>query len=840
MARKTPGVGFYGKIRIPTIGHKAAIDAAKQIASRNGAKLHIAVSGAAYPLSVSQKEAVARALFQHPIETNHKNFIHFLSRMSELHDEFVLVCGSDRVHEYRTLLSRYNGNRDRAGIVPFSFKKWSIHEVSGRRINTSKSPLRMSRDELVRSVSATRIEQLAREGKYDEFRAYYPSMNDKETQRFFNQIRRGLSLHEELENAETIGHQGRGWGNSQHDSKLRGDQVAYRSSTEDSRLVAKAQDQERRGSRGSLREGRNPPAMSLSISRELLPQIPKEKMPDFLKHVKKQGADTETKDVDTKKLKASQGEFDINKVYQIAMSDKKEPIVVSNDDHVLDGHHRWIANHGQKIPAHVVDLPILELIRTAKEYAANLKEETRKVYAIATQTARGWRRVPDTRFDTEESATRYGNKYHTGKSGEKRYRVVEHPDSNKPLDEETKKWEMDDLIDRFSDFVCDKLGISSKPIIKRQTDNDKSFGGYHPGEKTIYLVTKNRHPMDAFRTLAHEIVHYKQDLEGRIKDVAREGATGSPIEDEANYMAGRILRWWAKTNPGHFALGSLTENVAIFVVGGPCSGKDQFIRQLKEETEFTEQDIHSLLKTRESPSSVIVNASANNLESIHEAHEILSSNGYHTSMLFVDTSDEISKLRNEQRKEKGQRVIAENVRLSKYTEAQKNKIAFAQLFGEDMKEVSNNTKFSIDLKPKIKRSKKKQKPTEISDPNPSIEPTGVGPTFGGFGRVYKPFGLAESIVKWMENPKTQERFAKKYGNLAEQKLLETAKKLNESVKDKQIVSKPRTISQIRESIDKGAFDTMGTVPGPSVSTGDPLPEGSKIYKRKAIKRKINK
>ena len=62
-----------------------------------------------------------------------------------------------------------------------------------------------------------------------------------------------------------------------------------------------------------------------------------------------------------------------------------------------------------------------------------------KVYAIATRTRKGGlRRVPDTRFDTEESAKHYGDKYHTGKSGERFYEVVEHPDSKKrKLKEET-------------------------------------------------------------------------------------------------------------------------------------------------------------------------------------------------------------------------------------------------------------------------------------------------------------------------------------------------------------------------------------------------------------------
>ena len=55
-----------------------------------------------------------------------------------------------------------------------------------------------------------------------------------------------------------------------------------------------------------------------------------------------------------------------------------------------------------------------------------------KVYAIATKTRKGGlRRVPDTRFETEERARQYGDKYHRGKDGARYYEVVEHPDSKK-------------------------------------------------------------------------------------------------------------------------------------------------------------------------------------------------------------------------------------------------------------------------------------------------------------------------------------------------------------------------------------------------------------------------
>jgi hypothetical protein len=65
--------------------------------------------------------------------------------------------------------------------------------------------------------------------------------------------------------------------------------------------------------------------------------------------------------------------------------------------------------------------------------------------------------------------------------------------------------------------------------------------------------------MDIFRTLAHELVHHQQREHGRIEDPHRDGKTGSPIEDEANYMAGRLMRQWGKKNPKMFGMEALNE-----------------------------------------------------------------------------------------------------------------------------------------------------------------------------------------------------------------------------------------------------------------------------------------
>jgi len=129
------------------------------------------------------------------------------------------------------------------------------------------------------------------------------------------------------------------------------------------------------------------------------------------------------------------------------------------------------------------------------------------------------------------------------------------------LKEEITHKDLGPMMDSFVSFASEKLGIKTLPNLQyKPADPDfTSFGGYSPSGKSISIVTKGRHPMDIFRTVAHELVHCKQDEDGRIKDVAKEGETGSDIENEANALAGQIMRWYAKANPDKFSLSHMVE-----------------------------------------------------------------------------------------------------------------------------------------------------------------------------------------------------------------------------------------------------------------------------------------
>jgi len=108
----------------------------------------------------------------------------------------------------------------------------------------------------------------------------------------------------------------------------------------------------------------------------------------------------------------------------------------------------------------------------------------------------------------------------------------------------------------FVRFAAEDLDLRSLPKFdfafdtKRSVEH-KSFGGYAPGNEHITITVKNRHIMDICRTLAHELVHYSQDLKNELEDDGA-GATGSPQENEANARAAVIMRNWGKLHPEFF------------------------------------------------------------------------------------------------------------------------------------------------------------------------------------------------------------------------------------------------------------------------------------------------
>jgi hypothetical protein len=120
-----------------------------------------------------------------------------------------------------------------------------------------------------------------------------------------------------------------------------------------------------------------------------------------------------------------------------------------------------------------------------------------------------------------------------------------------------------DLPQAFADFLpvaMAELKLKKLPKIKlekRVSKHDQpTFARYINDEHQIHLGVADRHPMDILRTLAHELVHFKQHL-GKKLD-SNSGDTGSPAENEAHVKAGIIMRHFAKKHPGYFQDSAVT------------------------------------------------------------------------------------------------------------------------------------------------------------------------------------------------------------------------------------------------------------------------------------------
>jgi len=103
----------------------------------------------------------------------------------------------------------------------------------------------------------------------------------------------------------------------------------------------------------------------------------------------------------------------------------------------------------------------------------------------------------------------------------------------------------------FVKYCANELNIQERPSVKLIADKNwvaeyRSFGEYNPGTKSIRVFYLGRNTADVLRSLAHELVHHRQEELGMIENGS--GETGTNIENEANAMAGILLRDYGKQN----------------------------------------------------------------------------------------------------------------------------------------------------------------------------------------------------------------------------------------------------------------------------------------------------
>ena len=108
-----------------------------------------------------------------------------------------------------------------------------------------------------------------------------------------------------------------------------------------------------------------------------------------------------------------------------------------------------------------------------------------------------------------------------------------------------------EMFKKFLPLAMEILQIDSLPkmefVTKVDDTEQPTFGLYSNGDRILKVALTNRHPNDILRTVAHELTHYKQDVNNELNNDS--GDTGSNEENEANATAGIIMRHFNKQYP---------------------------------------------------------------------------------------------------------------------------------------------------------------------------------------------------------------------------------------------------------------------------------------------------
>lgn len=157
---------------------------------------------------------------------------------------------------------------------------------------------------------------------------------------------------------------------------------------------------------------------------------------------------------------------------------------------------------------------------------------------------------------------------------------------------------------------------------------------------------------------------------------------GVPVQKHAKELYNAVRKGMKVENV-------LTHFKAIFLVGGPGSGKDFVVNTVMNEYRTKEicleklvyaiQERNNIEDLKDFP-SLVVNGNAENIDAVIVTKAVLESMGYDTAMVYVYTSNEESKARNDARIARGSRTISEEVRHEKYENSLSSLHQYTEIF----------------------------------------------------------------------------------------------------------------------------------------------------------------
>ena len=195
-AKQKTVVFSFGRLNPPTVGHQKLLQKIVQTAKRMSGQPMMFVSysqdAKKNPLTAKQKIAYIKTMFpkearELKLEENSslRNAMDIATELNGKFDNLVMVVGSDRVNDFKTLLNKYNDVESKHGFYKYD----NIQIVSaGERDPDAEG---------VAGMSASKMRAAAASGDYESFSLGLPS-SFKGGEKLYKDLRLGMNVREQL------------------------------------------------------------------------------------------------------------------------------------------------------------------------------------------------------------------------------------------------------------------------------------------------------------------------------------------------------------------------------------------------------------------------------------------------------------------------------------------------------------------------------------------------------------------------------------------------------------------------------------------------------------------
>ena len=187
-ATRSQVVVSFGRMNPMTNGHEKLADKIKAEAKKRNADAKLYLSHSTNPkkdpLDFKTKVKFAKKAFGPMVQNSvARTIIEVAKELSGKYDDLIVVVGSDRIPEFKTLLNKYNGK-------DFTFKTIEVVSAGERDPDA----------EGVSGMSGSKMRGFVTSDDFNSFKQGVPSkLSDSDAKALFDAVKRGMNLKEELE-----------------------------------------------------------------------------------------------------------------------------------------------------------------------------------------------------------------------------------------------------------------------------------------------------------------------------------------------------------------------------------------------------------------------------------------------------------------------------------------------------------------------------------------------------------------------------------------------------------------------------------------------------------------